>query len=272
MFPGSGARLLAQAERIFFETAHRKTLRIGGGQAELSPTLVRQLRRCASQAPSCLPWMQDGNATGYLAGCPDSFSPASQTITGDIYYFTPSFCAALKNYPSHFHINVKPGLAGEGNRALACRAVRGDLRGGRLARHSCCHWCIFPRREILRSLRFQAGDAICRRRSRSCRSHSRHCRRTGVSAADDGRLRLSAVASGRKIEGWKDASKRALIATVGRHSRHRIRRAWARALRRMLLADLGADVLRIGRPGCGGAVSRAERARGSRPAAAHSSI
>ena len=63
-----------------------------------------------------------GGVAGYIAGCPDSFSPASKTIIGDIGYFTPSFCDALKNYPSHFHINVRPGLQGKGiGHALTAR-------------------------------------------------------------------------------------------------------------------------------------------------------
>ena len=28
--------------------------------------------------------------------------------------YTPAFCSALRGYPSHFHINVKPGQQGMG--------------------------------------------------------------------------------------------------------------------------------------------------------------
>ncbi|MGO8954069.1 MAG: GNAT family N-acetyltransferase [Rhodomicrobium sp.] len=55
-----------------------------------------------------------GDVAGYVAGCIDSFSAASRIIVSDIDYFTPAFCSALKNYPSHFHINVRPGYQGKG--------------------------------------------------------------------------------------------------------------------------------------------------------------
>jgi GNAT superfamily N-acetyltransferase len=56
----------------------------------------------------------DGEVCGYVAGCIDSFSASSKAIIGDIPYFTSAFCAALRAYPSHYHINVKPGLQGKG--------------------------------------------------------------------------------------------------------------------------------------------------------------
>jgi GNAT superfamily N-acetyltransferase len=110
---GDRVRLLAQAERIFFETTPTKTFRT---TAEKHAFLQRWFGNYVeAHAEAFLIALDgEGNAAGYLAGCPDSFSPASGGIIGDIDYFTPSFCAALGNYPSHFHINVTPGLQGKG--------------------------------------------------------------------------------------------------------------------------------------------------------------
>ncbi len=57
---------------------------------------------------------EGGAAIGYLAGCVDSFSQRSRIIIDDIASYTPAFCSALRGYPSHFHINVKPGQQGMG--------------------------------------------------------------------------------------------------------------------------------------------------------------
>ncbi len=111
--PADGARLLAQARQIFFETAHTKPFESAAANRAF---LQRWFGNYADTQPGAFVFSLDGDGavTGYLAGCPDSFSPGSKTIIGDIYYFTPSFCAALKNYPSHFHINVKPSQQGKG--------------------------------------------------------------------------------------------------------------------------------------------------------------
>ncbi len=114
-------RLLGQAERIFFETTPTKTFRTA---AEKHAFLQRWFGNYVEAHPSAflIALDEEENAAGYLAGCPGSFSPASQEIVGDIDYFTPSFCSALKTYPSHFHINVKPGLQGRGiGRQLVAR-------------------------------------------------------------------------------------------------------------------------------------------------------
>jgi GNAT superfamily N-acetyltransferase len=106
-------RLLEQAESIFFETAPAKTFRTA---AEKHAFLQRWFGNYVEAHPDAFLIALDeaGNAAGYLAGCPDSFAPASRVIIGGIDYFTPEFCAALKAYPSHFHINVTPSLQGKG--------------------------------------------------------------------------------------------------------------------------------------------------------------
>ncbi len=111
--PPDRARLLVQAERIFFETSPTKTFELAAARKAF---YQRWCGNYADAYPGAFLFALDesGNVAGYVAGCPDSFSPASKIVTSDIYYFTPSFCSALKNYPSHFHINVRPGLQGKG--------------------------------------------------------------------------------------------------------------------------------------------------------------
>ena len=159
--PADGARLLAQAREIFFETSLTKSF---ASPAARQAFLQRWFGNYADAYPGAflLALDESGDVAGYIAGCPDSFAPASKTITGDIDYFTPSFRDALKNYPSHFHINVRPGLQGKGIGHTLATRVRGDLRAARLARHPRRHRRHLPGREILRSLRLQAGDALPR--------------------------------------------------------------------------------------------------------------
>lgn len=111
--PEDGSRLLAQAEQIFFDTAHTTSFK---SEADRRTFYQRWFGNYANTHSGAFLFAldADGKVTGYLAGCPDSFSPAAKAIIGDIYYFTPSFCGALKNYPSHFHINVLPGQQGKG--------------------------------------------------------------------------------------------------------------------------------------------------------------
>ncbi len=121
--PADRARLLAQAERIFFDTAYTNSF---DSAAAKQAFLKRWFGNYAETQPRSflLALAPEGDVTGYLAGCTDSFSAESKTIIGDIDYFTPSFCAALKNYPSHFHINVKPGQQGKGiGRMLVARFI-----------------------------------------------------------------------------------------------------------------------------------------------------
>jgi GNAT superfamily N-acetyltransferase len=102
-----------QAKDIFFETANTKSF---GSEEERHVFFMRWFGHYARSQPEAFLFAlsPDGEVSGYVAGCIDSFSAASRAIIGDIAYFTPAFCAALKAYPSHFHINVKPGLQGKG--------------------------------------------------------------------------------------------------------------------------------------------------------------
>ena len=111
--PAERALWLDQAERVFFETAYTNSF---DSAADRQTFLKRWFGNYAETYPQAFLLALDLEAgvTGYLAGCVDSFSPESKTIAGDIDYFTPPFCAALKNYPSHFHINVMPGHQGKG--------------------------------------------------------------------------------------------------------------------------------------------------------------
>ena len=107
------SRRLAQAERIFFDTASTRQF---GAEAARQAFLNRWFGNYARIKPQTflLAIGRNGVVTGYLAGCIDSFSPASTGIAAAIDYFTAGFCAALKRYPSHFHINVRPGSQGKG--------------------------------------------------------------------------------------------------------------------------------------------------------------
>jgi GNAT superfamily N-acetyltransferase len=111
--PQDRERLLAQAEHIFFETAATKAF---GTAAQKLAYLQRWFGNYVEALASAFLIAADeaGNTAGYLAGCPDSFSPEAQGIIADIDYFTPAFRAALEAYPSHFHINVAPGMQGRG--------------------------------------------------------------------------------------------------------------------------------------------------------------
>ncbi len=116
-------RRLAQAQLIFFETAHRKSFETA--EAKLA-FFNRWFGHYADTGPGSflLALNARNGVTGYLAGCVDSFSTASKAIIEDIDYFTPPFCAALKDYPSHFHINVEPQNQGTGiGRSLIARFV-----------------------------------------------------------------------------------------------------------------------------------------------------
>ncbi len=119
--PSERPRLISEATDIFFETALTKTFDSAAGKDAF---FQRWFGHYAEGQPEAFFLATDGNGTvtGYLAGCTDSFSDAASEIIDDISYFTPAFCAALKSYPSHFHINVKPGLQGKGiGRELVAR-------------------------------------------------------------------------------------------------------------------------------------------------------
>jgi GNAT superfamily N-acetyltransferase len=119
--PRQRAYRLAQAEHIFFDTAFTRSFE---SEAARQAFLARWFGNYAEACPQAFLFAlaADGEVTGYLAGCLDSFSPGANRIVAEIDYFTPSFCDALKNYPSHFHVNVKPGHQGKGiGHALVAR-------------------------------------------------------------------------------------------------------------------------------------------------------
>ncbi|MBI4724024.1 MAG: GNAT family N-acetyltransferase [Rhodomicrobium sp.] len=105
--------MLEQAREIFFPAAYTQSFE--SPEAEHA-FFLRWFGNYAEAFPETflLALNASGDVTGYLAGCVDSFSPAAGIIANDISYYTPGFCVALKDYPSHFHINVKPGYQGQG--------------------------------------------------------------------------------------------------------------------------------------------------------------
>ncbi len=77
-----------------------------------------------------------GAAVGYLAGCLDSFSRSARGIIRDIPNYTPAFRKAVASYPSHFHINVKPGYQGNGiGRLLVARFLEACAAAGSTGVH-----------------------------------------------------------------------------------------------------------------------------------------
>src|SRR5262249_7151723 len=104
---------LKQATDIFFDTANTKGF---GSAEEKRAFFMRWFGHYAGTQREAFLFAltPEGDVMGYIAGCIDSFSLAAKAVTGGIPYFTPAFCAALAAYPSHFHINVKPGSQGQG--------------------------------------------------------------------------------------------------------------------------------------------------------------
>ena len=122
--PITRQRWLAQATEIFFATAYTSNF---PSEDEKYSFWMRWFGSYAGTYPDAFVLALDdkGNVIGYLAGCIDSYSESSKTITTAIDYFTPHFFAALQAYPSHFHINVKPGYQGKGTgHRLAGRFVQ----------------------------------------------------------------------------------------------------------------------------------------------------
>jgi GNAT superfamily N-acetyltransferase len=107
------SRLLTQATQIFFATSNTKAF---NSAAAKDAFFQRWFGRYVALFPEAFLFALDGDgaAIGYVAGCFDSFSDAARLITGDSFYYIPAFCSALRDYPSHFHINVKPGYQGGG--------------------------------------------------------------------------------------------------------------------------------------------------------------
>ena len=114
-------RLIGEAAQIFFETASTKVFDSPPVQEAFYERWFGHYLR-TDPASFLLALDANGVAIGYLAGCLDSYSEAARIIIDDISLYTPDFCSALRDYPSHFHINVKPGLQGQGvGRLLVAR-------------------------------------------------------------------------------------------------------------------------------------------------------
>jgi GNAT superfamily N-acetyltransferase len=113
--------VLDQATEIFFETSLRKNFETS---AERNAFLARWFGHYVAAEPRSFLFAIDGAGAvrGYLAGCIDSFDGSAGVVTSDISYYTAAFCRANRAYPSHFHINVKPGFQGRGvgRRLLTC--------------------------------------------------------------------------------------------------------------------------------------------------------
>ena len=107
------ARLIHEATQIFFETAHIKVFESLSAQDAFYERWFGHYLK-TDPASFLLAVDANGAAIGYLAGCLDSFSEAARIIISDISFYTPAFCSALRDHPSHFHINVKPGHQGKG--------------------------------------------------------------------------------------------------------------------------------------------------------------
>ena len=107
------ARLIHEATQIFFETANIKVFESLSAQDAFYQRWFGNYLK-TDPASFLLAVDANGAAIGYLAGCLDSLSEAAQIIIGDIPFYTPAFCSALRDHPSHFHINVKPGYQGKG--------------------------------------------------------------------------------------------------------------------------------------------------------------
>ena len=106
-------RLIHEATQIFFETAHIKVFETMPAQDAFYQRWFGNYLK-TDPASFLLAVDENGAAIGYLAGCLDSFSDTARNIISDISFYTPAFCSALRDYPSHFHINVKPGSQGKG--------------------------------------------------------------------------------------------------------------------------------------------------------------
>ena len=107
------SRLIREATQIFFETANIKVFESPSAQDAFYRRWFGHYL-ATDPASFLLALDENGAAIGYLAGCLDSFSEPARIIIGDIPFYTPAFCAALRDHPSHFHINVKPGFQGKG--------------------------------------------------------------------------------------------------------------------------------------------------------------
>ncbi len=115
------ARAIEQATEVFFETANTTVFE---SALEKEAFHKRWFGHYLETEPASffVAVNKSGACIGYLAGCLDSFSEATRIIVDDIAFYTPAFCAVMRAYPSHFHINVKPGHQGKGaGRRLVAR-------------------------------------------------------------------------------------------------------------------------------------------------------
>lgn len=121
---GERPRLIEEAAAIFWETANSRSFETLAAQ---NAYYRRWFGRYLETEPERFFLALDGSGSviGYLAGCSDTFSGAARAIAGDISFYTPASRAELSRYPSHFHINVKPGRQGAGvGRRLVARLVQ----------------------------------------------------------------------------------------------------------------------------------------------------
>jgi GNAT superfamily N-acetyltransferase len=107
-------RIAGEATEIFYETAYTRSFPSPEAKDEFHK---RWFGHYLDTYPASFLLALDargGAAVGYLAGCIDSFSEAARVIIAGIPNYTPAFLTAARDYPSHFHINVKPGHQGQG--------------------------------------------------------------------------------------------------------------------------------------------------------------
>lgn len=122
--PESRTRFLSQAEQIFFQTS---TVQVFESNALREAFLQRWFGNYVKSQPEAFFFALDDTdrVIAYLAGCIDSFAPDTSPIRGAISFYTSTFCAALRSYPSHFHINVTPTQQRRGvGRELIAQFVR----------------------------------------------------------------------------------------------------------------------------------------------------
>ncbi len=111
--PDERARLIEEATAIFWVTAGSPNF---DSPLEGRTFYMRWFGRYLEAQPELffLALDADGDAIGYLAGCLQTFSAAARPLADDAGYYAQSVRAALASYPTHFHINVKPGHQGQG--------------------------------------------------------------------------------------------------------------------------------------------------------------
>lgn len=103
---------MVQVAQIFFETSSTKAF---ASPSDKNRFFMRWCGSYADLSPEAfLLAKHRDEVVGYIAGCLDTFSAASEAITRDIFYYTPAGRSILRSYPSHFHINMRPVHQGRG--------------------------------------------------------------------------------------------------------------------------------------------------------------